>query len=118
MLPTLADFGRILLNYLLLSLARVFFRSESISFAFSYLKDMLTPALFSMPNLPRGGIVILGLVGLFFLAEWFSREHSFPLARENLKFPRLFRWLIYSFIITLIILYADISHAPFIYFDF
>ena len=80
-------------------------------------------SLFTLPDLPNFGgkrraHTILYLLVFFNVIEWIGRQDQFALERIGLKWPRILRWMFYSFIIFLIGMYMQTQEMPFIYFQF
>jgi len=109
---------RMLITFVIVSLANVVFRTNSISNLLSYYK-----ALFSF-NLDTRGPKILSQTDLsilsfyifiFFSIEWLRRKYSHPL--KNLNWPILLRWPLYL-ILTLIVIDNFVVRENFIYFQF
>lgn len=123
MLPSFKELVSICYTFLLTVLAWVFFRSESISDAFSYLNKIFSLSIFMKPSiypskahLPLSMMVFLVVTFLFI--EWLQRDKKHALQLDTIKLHRLVRWTIYSFIIFMIGIYMPTSQTPFIYFQF
>ena len=101
-------------------LAWVFFRAETLSHAWSYLKGIFSKSLFETPQFEgniQSTICIILLV--FFIAlEWFGREGDFAIDYITKEEGRLKRWLLYAFLIFLIGMYIPTNENAFIYFQF
>ncbi len=115
---TLRDLPRIVLTFLMVTLAWVLFRATSIDHAAGYLRYMVANALFH-----PGALILhlskpeLGLIVVLLIAEWIARHHDHAL--KALSASRPIRWTIYLVIVAAIILHLDLrtSHE-FIYFRF
>ncbi len=119
-LPSLREILQIFITFLQVSVAWIFFRSENLSHAFSYLSIIFSKSLFSFPHntgidLSRAPIFPLILL---LIVEWFGREKKYALEEIHLHFNGLLRWSFYVFIIFLIGIYARNEVTPFIYFQF
>ncbi len=117
-----SSFKEILLivkTFLLTTFAWIFFRAESLSDAFEYIKSMFSETLLDKPQLLSGNnlrpliVFILGLV----IVEWIQREKQHALNFDGMKLPKILRWGIYYGIIFIIIIYGG-SQQEFIYFQF
>ena len=119
-LPSIRDFFRMLLTFVLTLLAWVFFRARTVSDAIAYLSGIFSSSLWDFPEFKdvAPGIVTLLLILFMQTIEWHGREHPFALARLGLKWKRPFRWLFYAFILFLIGMYMKTKDIPFIYFQF
>lgn len=123
LMPSLREFVSICLTFSLTVFAWIFFRSESISDAFSYLNKMFSLSIFVKPSIypARAQLplnMMLFLISVLFFIEWLQREKQHALQIEKMKLPRLVRWTVYSFIIFMIGMYMPTSETPFIYFQF
>lgn len=112
-LPSLRQLFNIGFTFTIVTLAWVFFRAETITDALLYLKTIFSSSLFTMPNIPRSGVVLLGL---YMVAEWIqrNREHVFDI--EYVKSKGI-RYAIYFTTIFCIFYFAG-DLQPFIYFQF
>lgn len=119
-LPTGKEFFSILGTFGLTVLAWIFFRAESVGHALSYISEILSTSLFSVPELAGDGTVatILLVIG-FLIMEWSGREQQYAIAHFGLSGNRLFRWSFYISIIMVIYFFGNFSETiEFIYFQF
>lgn len=118
--PSIKELFSIAFTFLLTMLAWVFFRAETLSHAWSYLKGIFSKSLFETPQFEgniQSTICIILLV--FFIAlEWFGREGDFAIDYITKRQSRLKRWLFYAFLIFLIGMYIPTNENAFIYFQF
>ena len=103
--------------------ARIFFRSESVSDAFSYIGKFFSLSLLSRPSIyPAKAQLSLNtiylFISVFFIIEWIQRDKQHAMQIEMIKIPRMGRWALYSFIIFIIGMYMPTGERPFIYFQF
>ena len=68
-----------LLTFSITVLAWVFFRSGSVSQAFSILKEIFSPSLFSLPELRP--TVVLSFLIVFIFIEWKGRRNEYALEK-------------------------------------
>ncbi|EPR66317.1 hypothetical protein [Cyclobacterium qasimii] len=117
-LPSFKEFFGVIITFTLTVFAWIFFRAENISHAISYIGEIFSPSLLSIPQLPKKSLIIVALVAFFMIIEWIGRENAFAI--EKLKFAntRVIRWCFYSFIIYLIGMFMQTSQTDFIYFQF
>ena len=94
-------------------IAWVFFRAESIGDAFDYLKIVFSSSLFTMPNVSRGAVLLL--MG-YMVIEWVQRHQDHFLDVTNVS-SRLLRYSLYFITLFCIFYYAG-DVQPFIYFQF
>ena len=117
--PSLKEFFQVLLTFGLATFCWIFFRAESISDAFSFIKKMFTTMHIGIGyplKLIGGDLSLLFFIAIMFVFEWLMRDRLFPLRFED-KVKRPFRWTIYIFL-TLLIIWFHGKEAEFIYFQF
>jgi len=120
-LPGFKDLCSMLMTFGLTLFAWVFFRAENIGHAFSYISEIFSFSLFSVPDFPgiRGALRTIILVAGFVVTEWLGRDQQFALARMGfLERSRILRWTTYAFIIFLTGFFMQTEETPFIYFQF
>jgi alginate O-acetyltransferase complex protein AlgI len=116
LLPSLKEVFQITITFSLTVFAWIFFRAKDVHHAFEYISGIFSPSLFAMPQLPETSSVILLLVCIFFVVEWFGREENFALSRIR-TFPTAVSWPVYfSLIFTMFIFQG--KEQTFIYFQF
>jgi len=113
-LPSIKEFTGMMTTFWLTVLAWIFFRAESLTHAFEYLSGILSPTLFTMPELT--GMRIILLIIPFLLFEWTGREYRFALAQVN-SWGRVQRYAAYAGILFLILMFLA-EPQEFIYFQF
>ncbi|WP_313803854.1 MBOAT family O-acyltransferase [Flavobacterium sp.] len=115
MFPTVKEFFGICVTFFLALVAWVFFRSETLSQAFVYLKRMFSFNFnggIEYLSIERYSVELLLLVFFFLIMEWISREHEHP-------FFGRFKWLKIVAILFGLIAFGVYSQASdFIYFQF
>ncbi|MEJ5964035.1 MBOAT family O-acyltransferase [Pedobacter immunditicola] len=116
LLPSLKDFLQILLTFSLTVFAWIFFRATDLAHAFQYIGGIFSASLFHMPVLPESAFIILLLVALFFVVEWFGREGNFAISKISI-FPTSVSWSVYFGLIVLMFIFQGKEQA-FIYFQF
>ena len=119
-LPSSKEFVQVVVTFVMTSIAWVFFRAESLEHAFSYLKQLFSASLFTLPdfNSDKNVIVTLLLLFFFLLIEWLGREQKYAIEFLGRKWNRYARWCMYSLIIFIIGMFAHTEKMPFIYFRF
>ena len=114
-LPSLADAGRMLLTFALVTVGWVLFRAPSITFAAHYLAgffrggDYLAPSGSDFPSL-------IPIVLFMLVVEWLNRGREHEFCRQPRR--RWLRWLCYMSVIFIILSFMQTSEMPFIYFQF
>jgi alginate O-acetyltransferase complex protein AlgI len=124
-LPSFAELIRMLGTFVLVCVAWVFFRAESLGHATQYIADMATGLLAKAGYVETYNLIYwdLGysiplLIAFLLLIEWNGRFEQHALERFGFHSPRVVRWAFYSSIILLIGMFAPSSESPFIYFQF
>lgn len=112
-LPTARQLFNIVSTFVVVVLAWVFFRAETITDAFNYLGIIFSESLFTMPDAPRSGIVLLAV---YMIIEWIQRHREHFLDISELQ-SRTLRYIIYYAVIFCIFYFAG-DLQPFIYFQF
>jgi D-alanyl-lipoteichoic acid acyltransferase DltB (MBOAT superfamily) len=113
--PSLTDLPKIITCFLLISFSWVFFRSENIGNSFSYIYNLFSPSLFSIPSpIPQYEIIT---IGIFLAIEWAGRNYNNPLKLTSLLSNWKLRYLIYYALIYSIIFHGG-NKQDFIYFQF
>ena len=122
LLPSFRDTFAILSTFLLTCFAWIFFRADSISHAFDYIKRICSETLFKSPitdiwtiNTEYQIIYLVILMVFFVIVEWIHRDKQYGL-RINIESKTL-RWALFYFIILSCFLMNGIKQE-FIYFQF
>ena len=118
-LPSFMEFFQIGITFSLTVFAWIFFRAENIGHAFIYISDIFSPSLFSFQRgiLGSQGLMIIVLIGIFIIIEWFGREWEYAIAHLGHKWKRHYRLAIY-YVIIITIFYFTGKQQEFIYFKF
>lgn len=111
-LPSLREFAQVGLTFGLTVIAWIFFRSTSLTQAFTYLGGLASPSLLSMPTVGKGDFFwIVVLVAI----DWIQRKKAHGFEIQGL--PTILRWVIYlGASITILAFFKNDS--SFIYFQF
>lgn len=118
-LPDLAESRRIAVTFLLVTVAWVFFRADSITAAIDYLVAMFSAqgttvaALSELPSGRHGMSLVVAVLTLFTL-EWLNRKSQFAL--EEIQWARPLRHAFY--IASCLLVLDSIRPTQFIYFQF
>lgn len=116
-LPSMLEFFKMLMLFVLIMLTDVFFRVHSVSEAISYLNTIFSYSIISNPISILGAntIMTILLLGFYIMIEWINREKTHDFEISNYK--GYLRWLFYIFIFLLILFFGR-SSETFIYFQF
>lgn len=123
LLPSLKDGLNILVTFALTVFAWIFFRSDSITAAFHYIKGIFSRSLFVLPTGDSLGggtssvVTIIILTLIFMVIEWLGREQQFAIAATGKTWLKPFRWMFYLTIVVTIFYFSGIQQQ-FVYFQF
>ena len=109
----------ILVTFLFVLFAWVFFKAESIGHAMNYLSGIFSHSFFMKPDLSGKPMAIISIVLIFgvVIVEWLGRGHQYAIAALGFKWPKSLRYLMYfALIATIFIFHGHEEH--FIYFQF
>lgn len=120
LLPSIKELSFMLLTFGLTVFAWIFFRAENIGHAISYISEILSPSIFTIPKFAGmyDALITIILVAIFVLVEWKGREGQYAIAQIGKNWYRPIRWSFYSIIIFLIGMFMPSVESPFIYFQF
>ncbi|WP_299176139.1 MBOAT family O-acyltransferase [uncultured Chryseobacterium sp.] len=114
LLPSFSEFFKIMLTFGLTCFAWIFFRSESVTQAISYIERIFDAYLFTFPRpFPFKCMV---LIGLMLIIEWLNRGKIHGLEID--RYQPWIRRILYLVIIYIILRYANFGNNEFIYFQF
>lgn len=114
-LPSLKEFIKMTLTFLLTMVAWIFFRAQNVAHAWEYLNEVFSRSIFSIPQILPINLMLM--IALFLIIEWTGREGSYAIEKVAIKKSRSFRWAIYLGICYFIFLFKG-SQQEFIYFQF
>jgi alginate O-acetyltransferase complex protein AlgI len=114
-LPSFKEFINILITFLLVTLAWIFFRSQTLHQAFAVISEIFSPSVLTAPEIRP--LDVLGLVAIFLVIEWLARFQHHALQFETYSLNRPVRWVIYYVLIASIFLFGG-QQTEFIYFQF
>jgi alginate O-acetyltransferase complex protein AlgI len=110
-LPSLKEFGQMLLTFLLVTFAWIFFRSPTMGYAGEYLKG-ITHHFFTRPDYLNMLVYVL----IFLVADWMQRKNERGVLNIS---NRTARYVVYFLMAVLILVhYHYIDQTEFIYFKF
>jgi len=120
-IPSLKEVFNMSITFGLSIFAWIFFRAENINHAFSYISEIFSPSLFSMPHFPNmlGAIEASIFVIIFIIIEWFGRSQQYAIEKIGLHWKTPLRYSMYYILIVLVVYYSlENSNQEFIYFQF
>jgi alginate O-acetyltransferase complex protein AlgI len=115
--PTIIEFVQMLFTFVLITIAWVFFRSETIIDGIRYLYCLISKDLLVCPKLSDELIILLILIFIFILCEWMQRDKQHALQFDGLNTSRIFRWPVYLAIMLSLFWFKG-NQQDFIYFQF
>ena len=120
LLPSFREFVNVTGTFFLVMLTFILFRSESVSQASNYFKNLFSTSILTFPILATGKLNLL--ITLFFITvmmvtEWLQRTKEYGLQIDAIN-NKAYRLLIYYTLIFLIILCGATEENQFIYFKF
>ena len=118
-IPSMKDFFSICLTFGLTTLAWIFFRSESLNQAITYISKIFSRSIFTIPYYRGIGLILptVLLCIFFIIIEWRGREQQYAIAKTLSSKPKPYKLVFYYFLVILIFLFAG-SNQQFIYFQF
>jgi D-alanyl-lipoteichoic acid acyltransferase DltB (MBOAT superfamily) len=118
-LPSLREVGGMAGTFILACMAWVFFRANDLPDALSVYEGIFSQSLFTVPDklFSKEMKVVFLCLAVLFTLEWVARGRQHGLQLDGLS-PRWLRRTIYYGVVALIIAYAPITTASFIYFQF
>ncbi len=119
-LPTFKEFIQIGTTFSLTVLAWIFFRADNIPHAISYLSQIFSSTVFSIPQFAGRDTAFFTIiiVAFFVIIEWIGREEQYAIARIGTEWKRPFRYVFYYCLIISILLFGNFNENQFIYFQF
>jgi alginate O-acetyltransferase complex protein AlgI len=119
-LPTINEFLAIGLTFSLTVFAWIFFRAANVTHAFSYISEIFSGSLFTMPHFPGIGkaLLVIFLTGIFLIIEWLGREQQYAFKIISNIRSIYFRVILYYAVILSILFFGNFKENQFIYFQF
>ncbi len=119
LLPGIRELSLMLITFALTVFAWIFFRANTIDHALSYISEIFSPSLFSVPVFAGRGKALLTilLVLIFTLVEWQGRNGQYGISHLGLKWKRPVRLALYYTLLLIIFWFAG-KEQQFIYFQF
>ena len=114
-LPNFKETFQILTTFGLTVFAWIFFRADSVTSAFAYIKGIFSKSLLTLPEVRPTFLIIL--VMFFIVVEWHGREGNFALDNFRNHGNRFLRWSFTFLILVLLFLFGK-EEQQFIYFQF
>jgi len=119
--PSFKEAFSILTTFSLTVFAWIFFRAENMTHALSYISEIFSSSLFTIPDFREIGrsTTTIFLVIVFLLVEWIGREHQYAISHLGFRLAPPFKLFLYLIIILVIYFFGNFSESiEFIYFQF
>jgi len=117
--PSLSELFNMLYTFSLITIAWVFFRSDSIYDAVKYIGNMCKhPGSFLLFELYLLHIKIFAAIFILIIIEWISRNDRYGIEKMLIKSSRFYKWSFYSVLLVLIFYMGNFEETNFIYFQF
>ncbi len=119
LIPKLRELFAIVGTFMLTTLTWIFFRSDNITIAITYLKGIFNRSLIEIPQFFNEEKMILVILFICFLIiiEWYGRMQKHALERFGFGWPKILRLGFYYTLVMLIFLFGA-REQSFIYFQF
>jgi D-alanyl-lipoteichoic acid acyltransferase DltB (MBOAT superfamily) len=116
--PTLREVWQMVSTFLVVDLAWIFFRANTISHAIDYIELMINKSILSIPYLVTRHYYIPVFISILilFITEWFQRNHKHGLDLSGIK-SHVLKFSIYILLIGMIFWFGG-KGETFIYFQF
>jgi D-alanyl-lipoteichoic acid acyltransferase DltB (MBOAT superfamily) len=113
------EFLQMLLTFTLVVIGWILFRAENMTQAMNCLMGMFNKSILSLPNISQKKEMAIAFSFILVLLsfEWLNRSKSHGLHFSDNKIPKVFRTIIYVFLVWMIIWFNG-NQAEFIYFQF
>ncbi len=120
--PSVKELGQMLITFILISFAWIFFRAENLVHAFDVITQLFSSSIFDVDFNKHGSMdlslpVLMFLIFLFFILEWLGRTKQYAIEHLGLNWKRPFRWSFYCLIAFCIFWFGQ-NQQEFIYFQF
>ena len=113
--PNFKELSFMFLTFGLTVFAWIFFRAENVGHAFSYISEIFSGSLFTIPEIiPR---ILILIIVFFVLIEWHGREEQFAIQKLGIKWNCPLRYAMYYAIIIALFWFGG-REQQFIYFQF
>ncbi|WP_121809892.1 MBOAT family O-acyltransferase [Mucilaginibacter kameinonensis] len=119
-LPTAREFMQMVITFIQVIFAWIFFRADSVTQAFKYIGSIFSKSLFSVPQLDVSREQLLEVILLiitFIIVEWQGRESQYAIEKLTWLRRRGYRLAFYYTLIIVIFLFTG-KEQQFIYFQF
>lgn len=113
--PSIKELFQMSTTFMLTVIAWVFFRADNIQHAFSYISDIFSASLFSIPEIRPTNVFILVLV--FIMIEWWGRKEEFAISNIQNRLGKPIAYFFYYLLLFVLFWFGGVQQQ-FIYFQF
>ncbi|MCZ2479759.1 MBOAT family O-acyltransferase [Aquirufa nivalisilvae] len=119
-IPSLRELLSMGLTFCLTVFAWIFFRANDLNHAFSFISEIFSSSLLSIPYFRGIGnaVIIVPIIFLFMLIEWIGREGQYAISHVGITWKRPIRYLFYYLLLFMILYFGNFNESQFIYFQF
>ncbi len=119
-LPSIKEFFNMSITFGLTVFAWIFFRAENMQHAMSYISEIFSASLLSIPIFTSrlNALKLVILIIIFLIVEWFGRENEFALNWKGSSKKVFKRIMLLLIAIIVIENFNPLKSQEFIYFDF
>ena len=118
-LPSMNDFSKMIITYLLVAFGLIIFNSQSLGQAVVFIKGLFNFS--ELTSFTAEGLRMLALSLIFavlmLIAEWKQRDKEYALQIDSVISKKFFRYAIYWFLLILLVLFSG-EEQIFIYMQF
>lgn len=114
-LPNVKDSFKILLTFMFIVFAWIFFRAEDLSHAYQYICTIASPSIIYFPEVTAWREFLM--IAVFMVIEWCGRHEQYGIEKLGVGWKRPARYLFYYSIAFAIIWFRG-NEQQFIYFQF
>ena len=118
--PSFRELFAMLTTFMLTVFALIFFRSEDLNHAFSYIGGIFSKNILSIPSFEgrMDALITMVLISIFLLIEWLGRNGKYGIEQTLISNNIYIRVFIYFLLVNMILLYTKNGSQAFIYFQF
>ncbi|MFT4643965.1 MBOAT family O-acyltransferase [Candidatus Marifrigoribacter sp. Uisw_064] len=113
--PSIKEFLRIIITFIITTFAWIFFRANSLTDAFNYISGIFNESLFKLPDIRPTDLFIL--LFIFIGIEWSGRRNLYALETFGAKWKKPIRLIFYYSLIVALFVFGR-KEMEFIYFQF
>lgn len=119
LIPSFTEFRNMVGVFLMAMVGFVIFRSDNMTEAIEFYKNMFSMSAFTMPRIEGklGALLTLGFVFVMMMIEWFGKSGNYAIEGVGQAMPKYVRWAFY-YVLIIVIFFFSATSKEFIYFQF